>query len=518
MSNEISHKTLSRLIGRDVESIEENLLRHVAAGFLERIDDDIFRFSHEYIRSAANEWFASHSEGVSLCQMAAKKCTDDNYKNAMISAKINGYIGRSSSAINSYNYAIQYSGDDYAKRLPCLRGILEILQRKNDDGSLLSYHSCLVEITRIGYYLVSQKNLYKLNKRGLNHIKSKESKVDPEIYIEYKRKYTHSLSHLSIRSASRRGYAHWAKKSIQCTRSKLELSQALNRLVSAASLFGEWEVGSRAGILAEKLQTPDVVMDDPAINNVLRGEMAIMYAHTRPEISEKICNTMINEPGCARQRCHDLIVAATVALTLNDLNLSRVYLDEADKLIDRGSFNNIKISTGLLRGTLKMKEGNFVGAGDAFRRWALEAAWRDNIREQIRSINNYIVAKFAAGNPFGETAAIERLAWIHSSICKEMGESSLISIYDEALGASDTYCVRKTDSNVFPIVTDEGTGSMLMVIGKNIDKLCSALKKGTELLAVDVHRGLDNGYCKEAPCTCYPVNINSLGIDLYAIC
>lgn len=431
-SNILSPSVLAELLQIPIREVELNLLSFKAAGILIRKGEDAFYYSHEFARSAALKWYESNSECRPVTVDAANVEVPAMYSFALIKGRLNAYLCRPKYAVEAFNAAAQLAAGDYVKMLPCYKEMSEQLALDADEKACLAYHASIEKTISVGYYLLSRPDIIGLNKAALLHLEHQGRALEMSVANSMRRIYNHGISSASLHLLDIKTYREHATSAIEHCSDELEMSQILNRIIKAAAITGEWSIGRDAGVLATSLQKNVNFEKDKALVNVLFGEMATLYAQFDLEAARRIVEIMLKRSDSERQRAHDLIVAGAVFLLQGDHDRCHNFLIDADSLMEKLGLQSLRTNSGIQHGVLALLQGRFHWAADLFKRCLLDSAWQDNVRDEIRSGNNLIVAFLACDNLTAARDIYERVLVLVRTVSSNCGENRLFHLMRQA--------------------------------------------------------------------------------------
>lgn len=394
---------LHSLSASDPETIEAALDDYCLAGLLTRRSAGILAFSHEFIGSAAVDWFTAGSDASETVQTALRvrhpdrAC--DEYLVAYGRGRLFTFIRRVDSAIEQFNAALQHAGPDFSKHVRCHEELHRLLSDALSTDTALVYHANINRLLHTGYYTLSADRVIGINIDGMASLDRPEcASMDRGTLSACRQKYLHNLSNMALKKADLGAYVEYSKAAVGHCASALDLSRIVNRVIKACGLSGDLALGVACGELAAAFEEAISREDDPDIPAVWRGELASLYALASPEEALVFAEAAFENPSSPRQRFHDHLSRASVHLRRGDLRSARSDVEAAETLADENGLSTVRAQSAQMRGLLDLQDGALLRAADVFRFGLAEADWQGNRRDALKLGANLLFVRASLGD------------------------------------------------------------------------------------------------------------------------
>ncbi len=510
---------LSNITSQSREKTELALLKLQNAGLVERINEDRFRFSHEYITSSAEQWIKIQDDKYERIIQASNHCHILDFESAFARGQLEAYIMRKQSAIDSYNAALQFSKGIFSKMFLCHKEILNVLGTRNIDLQHVNlFFTNLKQIVRIGEYIASCKELVGYNKIGIKALKQ-FSLLDNEKQPFF-RQYYHNLAHVSLKTIRIDDYFTFAEHSLKFCKTNLEFAQFLNRFVKCAVLLGFLDAGRQLTILALRIQQKFNQHEDQDLESVILGEAYMLYAYISVTHSEKIADKLAHCKGSNRQLSHNLYIEARSKILSGKIEEAKVLVQKLNLIIQQGDLFSMKTFLLCLNGLLDIIDKNdYEEALEKFKKAKIDAAWMDWAREEIQFGNNLLVTLISTGKFDQASYQYKRLM----ILCRRINEGNYHSTFHKLLQIAEDRIQSHIDlpelSNAyFELLPEISTFSAnvstaVLINAFNINRAFPDFFDCPSNYGIDIAKIKDN--CDQQ--NVIPISVNALDNTLYLI-
>jgi hypothetical protein len=519
----ISSSLLAQLLDTSLREIELELMRFRAVGLVVRKGDDEFAYAHEFAHTAALKWFIRHPDNLDITLDAASSDVPVSYNMALAKGKLNAFLDRRVNAVEAFNAAAQLANGDFVRELPCYRHMADQLVSAQDEAACNAYHAAIGRLLKVGHYILGRRHMITVIEAALAHLDQRRVPLPSPTVNFYRQSYHHDICSASLHLLNWSAYQLHASKAIEYCRDELGMARILNRLVKFACMIGTPSIGRAAALLATAVQKSIAREIDPALPNVLMGEMAILYLQIDSSAAAVIVDTLLADPADDRQTAHDLAVAATVACVRGDRDASIEYLARADVFIAKYGLESLRTTSGIMHGVLDLLSGNPQMAADHFKRCSLNAAWQDNIRDELRCASNLLVARIACDDLSGAREVYERTLSLIQLVAASVDHDAAVALLAQAHAVSvHTFKVvplTNEEAVLYPRLRTERRVNLFAVMMHNAHilsnwqpKIFAAPERWLGTLSAEPWRNED------LPHNVIGIWIAKLGAELQAIC
>lgn len=389
----IKLELLSEISDSTLEDTELSLLKLQSAGLVNRINEEVFSFSHEYIVPATTKWLELQNEDKKLSCVfnAINKCKTNSFESSFSKGRLQAYIRRKQGAIDSYNSALQYSAGSFSKKLRCHKEIFDLFNERSVDKKYINlYLTNLEKIVHVGEYFLSNKELISYNERGIRVLENID--IDVTMKRSFSRQYYHNIAHASLKSIDLENYLKYTKLSLKYCETNIEYAQLLNRLVKCSALLGYSKVGYEAAVLALRLQQIIDTSEDPNLESVILGDIYMLYSINSFRITKNIVHKISKCHVSNRQLCHNIYIQICFEILNGNISQANKLTNILRETIQKGNFSAMNIHLFYVEGLLYIKNNNnFEYALEKFKKSYIECSWLNRIREEITIGNNLLI-------------------------------------------------------------------------------------------------------------------------------
>nr|WP_320051237.1 AAA family ATPase [uncultured Desulfuromonas sp.] len=420
LEQEVSRNILQALTGEPSGKLDASLSGLEEAGLLERIADDTYIFPHEYTRLAARVWLEKQINSRMRMENASINPIDLNspeaYQLAFCKGQLNAYLRQSEKALEAYNAALQFAGENFEYLFKCHQQIHRTLKDNRSTKTPRIFHENVRSYLSHGYYILTVKKNKKINMQALSALST--NMLSRQERTGYMQQYHHNLSNLSLREIDLEDYLKNAKATLDLSTTPLEVARFLNRALKACSYIGAVGLGARFGSACLSLQKMVSKNDDQDLESVNFGELSFLLSTTAPEkaliFAEYACDTASSE----RQRAHNLFARALAKLRLGSVDSAIKDIEEMGSIVEHLSLRTLKSPLEMAYGVKALFDEAWVLAADSFRISLSEATWLGSFRDEITAGSNLVVARIFAGDLEAARHINESLLILISNRCK----------------------------------------------------------------------------------------------------
>jgi GTPase SAR1 family protein len=426
---EVSIQFLSNLLNEKTDTTEIIFLQLQEAGIVSRIQDDRFMFSHEFILEASKKWFSNRDDYERKIIVAIEKCKVSDFTSAFSKGRMEMLILRKSSAIESFNAALQFSDGSFIKMYSTHKEILQVFGIKDIDPNEIDlFLTNLKKTVSIGEYIGTSSEILSFNKVGIKVLKSIE--ISEREKRPYLRQFFHNMAHSSISSSSILNYIQFASSSLKYCSTEIEFAQFLNRFVKCCSNIGLFEIGRKAASLALQLQQILDENEDIDLESVILGDIYELYMPHSELTSNNIVKQLSACKSSKRQRSHNLHLIAHHHL-LNFENEPDLQIwNELEEIISSSEIASMKLSQLSLSAIKDVINKDLDSAIEKFRKGYMDAAWSESIKEELFFGNNLLVLKHLVGEKRGLKSLLKRMFILIEKRGIDNHKGKLISLYN----------------------------------------------------------------------------------------
>ena len=398
---------------------------------IERIHEDSFRFSHEYISAASLLWLEGRSEKYKYLQGAASHCGLTSFINAFASGRLNIYLGKNATAIKSFNFALQFSNQIFGRMYLCHKEILGALDMTNlDERETILFHTNLQKIVSIGDYLASTKEVIGYNIKGITALQHQRISNLPTRPLF--RQYYHNIAHSSLKRNNLVEYYKYSRASLQYCATGVEYSQFLNRLIKCAALLGDFAAGHKAGVLALSIQSKQINMEDPDLESVLWGAIYLLYTSSSRDDAKQIIKRLLECPASTRQLCHNYSLAITQLIIDKDKASASQMLQTMESLVEKIALKSLQVQISNLTGLLHLLNDNVADANEKFKFASINAAWLELTQSELQFGNNHMVTSATLGDRENSRSTYLRIMLLVKQLNEQRKNLNLVALLKQA--------------------------------------------------------------------------------------